>query len=185
MGGCSGRELKGVLIMGMFATTMAFRRPEKMDWEKYRPRLEDILQTLNGAVTDLSEDTDAYGYLSFDPEDGMMVPELLEAITLASEDFGVCAQVCDSDFCLLQLYHCGVLLQECALGNVYEEYAEIAPMEGPKMDLWLPLLKDEAQKDAFLEVFEQEWVFAEDGLRELAKLTGLPLLDDSLMEQIC
>lgn len=54
------------------------------------------------------------------------------------------------------------------------------PMSGePKMEYWKPLLPD-----GQMETLGPVEVFAEDNLRKLSQVTGLPLLDDDMLDQL-
>lgn len=168
--------------MGLFAYSLSIRRTPEMDWKNLKPRLEMFLYGKDAAVTDLSQDLSGYGMVTFYPDTGAVMPNLAERISKMTGDYVVITQIVDSDFCLVQLYYNGQQLEESYIGRIYLEIWLQHRVRKPRMSLWLPLLKEGGDRMQFKKALRGSSVFVEDQLTTLSKLTGLPILDDTLLE---
>lgn len=171
--------------MGMFMSSVSFRQGNSANWNDVKPLIEKMFKGLEGLSDNLDADgpgyaiLDAYGYM------GMVLAELPEQISKLTGDYAVFANCVDSDFATLSLYHNGVLLDECAIGEVYDEFAEIDEAKSPDLEIWKRLLLDEGQIDLMNRALFGHEVFVEDQLRMLTHVTGLPIFDDEMMLAAC
>jgi len=89
----------------------------------------------------------------------------------------------DSDFALLEVYYNGKLIEKSAIGEpeLLAEIDELADMRAPDLTLWKPLLQNPEDDHALQTAFTEASIFVEDQLREISKLTGVPIFDDALV----
>ena len=167
--------------MGMFMASVSFRCTDKEKWEMIKPEILNMLQGMDGLVNNLNSDGPGYAILSPYGDKGQFLAELPEIISMWTGDYAVMAMCVDSDFNTLELFHAGVLLEQSVIGEIYEEYSEFMEVTLPDISHWKPLLQDPSWEDALSEALLGEEILAEDSLRKLSKLTGLPIFDDALM----
>lgn len=170
--------------MGMFMASVAFRPDAKTDWAAAKPQILNMFRGLDGLTDNL--DTDGpYGIVSPYGDLVMLLAELPEKISRLTGGYAVFASCNDSDFDLLELYCNGTLLDKCYVGECFEDYLEELGEEigygKPDLEKWLPLLLDANRVPELEEALGEVDVFAEDNLRLLSELTGLPIFDDALM----
>ena len=167
--------------MGMFMASVAFRRGKHEEWENVKPEIEKLFLGVGGLVNNLDQDCTGYVIVSPYGDKGRFLAELPDRISRLVGDYAVMATCVDSDFIMLELYYNGKLIEESCLGKVYEEYSEFCEINKPKLENWKALLLDSSKELELSDVFEGEEVFAEDYLRKLSGLTGLPIFDDALI----
>ncbi len=166
--------------MGMFMASVSFRCSDREKWTQVRPWIERMFHHIPGLVTNF--DDHGPGYVILDMR-GYQVPELAdlpERISALTGDYAVLAICNDSDFNLMSLFHNGNCLENSFIGEVYEEYEEFPELTAPDFGLWKPLLKDASQEETLRQALYGQEIFAEDNLRALTELTGLPIFDDEL-----
>lgn len=164
--------------MGMFMASVAFQCADKEKLAEVTHFVRKTVSGVQGLVDNLHTDGPFYGVLNMFGDEGStlsVLPERISAITGAYAVFAVCI---DSDCNLLSLYHDGKLLENSCTGLPYPEFEEI---NKPSMELWLPLLQDPTKIKELQHALYTFEVFAEDNLRELSVLTGLPILDDNMI----
>ena len=165
--------------MGMFMASVAFRPGD--NWEAVKPEILKMCQDLPGLVTNLDQDRSAYAIVSPYGDEGPYLSEMVGPISHLIGGYAVMAICVDSDMNILDLYRSGELIERCGIGVCYEEFAEVDDFTQPNLENWKPLLLDPAQETALQDAFFEEEVFAEDSLRKLSALTGLPIFDDALV----
>lgn len=165
--------------MGMFMASVAFRRCE--NWEAVKPEIEKMYQRITGLVTNLNQDCEGYAIVSPYGDELHYLSEMVGPISSLTGAYAVLANCVDSDMNILELHRDGMFIERCGFGAMYEEFEEIDCLSKPDIENWKPLLLDPAQKAALYDAFFEEEVFAEDNLRKLSALTGLPIFDDALV----
>lgn len=171
--------------MGMFMSSVAFRYTKTDGWAFTKARIKAMCSGVDGLVDNLDSDGPGYAIVSPYGDMGSFLAELPEKISRLTKDYVVFATCVDSDFNLLALYQNGVLLENSCVGEVYEEYAEFMEINAPEVEHWEPLLLDKTQRKALEAALNQDQVFAEDHLRLLTELTGIPIFDDEMMDLCC
>ena len=166
--------------MGMFMSSVAFRCSDKALWKRIKPEIEQMAR-VDGLVDNLDTEDMSHCIVSPYGEMGEYLAELPEKISALTGDYAVVATCVDSDFCMLALFNKGTLVEECCIGEVYEEYADFCETKAPCIDNWKPLLLIEAETERLNDALFGEEVFVEDHLRALSELTGLPIFDDELV----
>lgn len=167
--------------MGTSMASVAFRRNEKMDWNAIKPQILSMFEGLDGLVSNLDKETDGYAIVSPYGDMGMFLADLPEKISGLTGDYAVMTACFDSDFSVMELYHAGKMLEECAVGEIYEEYEEFCCTNKADMRLWKGLLLDEGDIDTLSDAMYGEEIFVEDQLRVISKVTGLPIFDDEMV----
>ncbi len=167
--------------MGVFMASVAFRRTDDTAWENVKPQIEAMFKGLDGLTDNLDTDGPCYAIVSPYGDLGMFLADLPARISALTGDYAVLANCCDSDFDLLELYHNGVLLEKSYVGECFEDYDEMGDYEQPNAAHWVPLLIDPARAEELKLALGEVDVFAEDNLRLLSELTGLPVFDDKLV----
>ena len=165
--------------MGMFMASVAFR-PGK-NWEAVKPEIEKLHQDVSGLVTNLDQACTGYAIVSPYGDQAAFLDGLALPISRITGDYAVMAICNDSDFNIMELYHNGIRIERSCIGECYEEFYELEPLGAPDPENWKPLLLDPNQEDALQEALFEEEVFAEDNLRMLSAVTGLPIFDDALV----
>ena len=166
--------------MGMFMASVSFRCADREKWTQVKPWIERMFRHVPDLVTNF--DGEGPGYVILDMR-GYRVRELAdlpERISSLTGDYAVMAVCNDSDFNLMSLYHDGDCLENSYIGHVYEEYLEFREVSTPDIELWKPLLLDTSGENALQQALYGDSIFAEDNLRMLTELTGLPIFDDEL-----
>lgn len=169
--------------MGTSMASVAFRRTE--NWETKKPAIDEMYCGIDGIVSNLDSDCDGFAVVSPYGDMGMFLADLPERISAIVEDYAVFAICVDSDFCLMELYHKGKLLEKSCVGESYMEFDEFPNVQSPNPELWKPLLTSQDSLDALNAAFTGDEVFVEDQLREISRLTGLPIFDDALIYGDC
>lgn len=167
--------------MGTSMASVAFRRNEKTNWEKIKPRIADMFAGVEGLVSNLDSEASGYAIVSPYGDMGMFLADLPEKISELTEDYVVMTACFDSDFAVMELYQAGKMLEECAVGEVYEEYEEFCCTNKADMRLWKGLLLDESDMDALSDALYGEEIFVEDQLRVISRVSGLPVFDDEMV----
>ena len=167
--------------MGTSMASVAFRCSDKNRWKTIKAEILDMFDGVEGITSNL--DTDGPGFAIVSPygDMGMFLADLPEEISELTGDYAVMCACFDSDFGVMELYHNGQMLEECAIGEVYEEYAEFCCTNKANMALWSALLKDPSRMADFQNALHGEEVFVEDQLRVVSDLTGLPIFLDELV----
>ncbi len=166
--------------MGMFMTSLSFRCTKEI--------AENVVEQLGArfrGIQDLTDnlDSDGPGYAILSPfgMSGNVLLELQEDVSKITGGYAVLATCVDSDFSMLALCHNGEILDECYIGELYEEYQAVCPYGKPDLAVWKKILLDESQEDALKSALYEEEVLSEDQLRKLSALTGMPIFDDEMM----
>ncbi len=165
--------------MGMFMASLAFRCADPDKWQNLRPRLEKVVAEIPGLVTNLDAPGPGYVLLSPYGDLGPALGDMVEQLSTLTGDYAVMAMCIDSDFNMMELYHGGKLVERSCIGECYYDLPE--EVAAPQLENWKPLLLDMTQTEALSEALFGEEVFAENSLRKLSVLTGLPIFDDKLM----
>lgn len=165
--------------MGTFMASIAFRPGE--NWEAVSPQIVKMCQDLPGLVTNLDQKRSAYAIVSPFGDEGPFLSEMVGPISRLTGGYAVMAICVDSDMNILDLYRDGELIERCGIGVCYEEFAEVDDFTEPNLENWKPLLLDPTQASALHAAFSEEEVFAEESLRKLSAVTGLPIFDDAMV----
>lgn len=167
--------------MGMFMASVSFRCADRERWTVVKPQIEELFLGLDGLVCNFDSEGPGYAIVSPYGDMGMFLAELPPRISALTGDYAVMATCVDSDFDLLELYHNGALLEKSYIGEIFEEFDEFPELDKPDAEKWALLLHNPDDRIALENALADVDVFAEDNLRELTKLTGLPIFDDELM----
>lgn len=167
--------------MGVFMASVAFRPAEKTDWAAVKPQIEAMFKGLDGLTDNLDSDGPGYAIVSPYGDMGMFLAELPGKISALTGGWAVYANCCDSDFALLELYHNGELVEKSCIGELYEEFEDFEDAAAPMAENWMPLVQPGFHAQMLQAAFDEDFVFAEDNLRLLSKVTGLPIFDDELV----
>lgn len=169
--------------MGMFMSSVAFRCNDAKQWEVIKPKILKMVEAVDGLVNNFDASETGFCVLSPYGDGGSFLAELPEKISALSGGYAVFATCVDSDFDIIELYCNGELLENSFIGHVYEEYADFYDVKAPDINLWKPLLLDDTKVEELHNALFSEEVFAEDHLRLLSELTGLPIFDDEMMQE--
>lgn len=167
--------------MGTSMASVSFRRGEKQNWTEIKMQIKEMCDGLEGLVSNLDTDTDGYAIVSPYGDMGMFLADLPDKISALTGDYAVMCVCMDSDFALLELYHAGQMLEECSAGEVYEEYEEFCCTNKADISLWSGLLTNSDNVEALTHALHGDEVFVEDQLRDLSRITGIPVFDDALV----
>ena len=170
--------------MGMFMTSVSFRRGNDTNWNEIKPLIENMFKGVEDLSDNLDTEGPAYAILDAYGHMSMFLSELPEIISKLTGDYAVFANCVDSDFATLELYCNGDLLDSCVIGEVYEEFSEFCEAKSPDLEIWKRLLLDEGQIDLLNHALFGHEVFVEDQLRMLTQVTGLPIFDDEMIEAV-
>ena len=166
--------------MGMFMTSIAFRRNEKTDWDAVKAEIIKYCTEENDLTHNLDQELSGYAVVSPYGENAALLAQLAPHISNLIQDCVVLATCVDSDFNILEIYQNGRCIESCSIGAVYEEEFDGIPGK-PNIENWKHLLIDASQEDVLCDVLFGEEVFAEDMLRKLSDLTALPIFHDELI----
>ena len=167
--------------MGMFMASLAFRCADKERYAQLMPRLEKICEDFPGLANNLHSEGPGYALVSPYGDLGGVLAELVERVSSETGDYAVIAMCIDSDMDTLELYRGGELVERSVIGEfIYDVPEEMMPSK-PDLDNWKPLLLNSAETEALSDALFGEEVFAEDNLRKLSRLIGLPIFDDRLI----
>lgn len=164
--------------MGMFMASVAFRCEDPVKWEKVKPEIEEMFLGLDGLSCNFECEGPGYAILSPYGDMGMLLAEIAPKVSILVGGYAVMAMCADSDFDVLELYHCGELVERSCVGELYEEIEDLTE---PDPDNWMPLLRNTDEREALEQALFEMDVFAEDNLRMLTRLTGYPIFDDEMM----
>ena len=167
--------------MGVFMASVAFQATEKNNWSVIKPQIESMFKGLDGLTDNLDSNGPGYAIVSPYGDMGMFLAEMQEKISRMTGGYVVFASCCDSDFALLELYRNGTLVEKSCIGDCYEEFEDYAGSTEPAVFNWLPLLADKGRQAELEQALGEVDVFAEDNLRLLSELTGLPIFTDELV----
>ena len=167
--------------MGMFMASLSFRCTDQEKWKNLKPRLEKVCAEIPGLVTNLDSPGSGYVLLSPNGDLGPVLGDLVEQVSVLAGDYAVMAVCVDSDFNMMELYHRGELVERSCIGECYYDLPEDMEISAPNLENWKPLLLNPNQTEELSQALFGEEVFAEDNLRKLSELTGLPIFDDNLM----
>ena len=167
--------------MGTSMASVAFRRPETLNWLDIKVKIMDMFQDIDGLVTDLDQEKSGYAIVSPYGDMGMFLQDLPAKISNLTGSYAVFSICVDSDFCFTELYANGKLLEKGCIGECYMEFDEFPDVQSPNSELWKPLLLNPADIQMLNSAFVGNEVFVEDQLRQISKLTGLPIFDDKLV----
>lgn len=166
--------------MGMFMGSVAFRCADSTKWKQVKPWIQRMFSEIPDLVTNFDEPGPGYVILDMRGYYVDALADLPERISALTGDYAVCAICNDSDFNLLALYRNGDLLESSYIGEVYEEYEFFPDMTEPDIDIWKPLLLDPSREEELHQALFCQELMAEDNLRALTDLTGLPIFYDEL-----
>lgn len=169
--------------MGMFMASLAFRCDNMERLQDLKSILDNVCQETPGLVNNLESSGPGFVLLSPYGEEGAILGNLVEQISALAGNYAVMSMCVDSDFNMMELYHCGKLVERSCIGECYYDLPEEMAVAAPNIEKWKPLLINQEQIEALSEALFGEEVFAEDNLRKLTALTGLPIFDDKLMFQ--
>lgn len=166
--------------MGMFVNTVSFLRPKDGSWDVKRLRIREAMEHFDLEPEEIRLHDCEKGCCLLDlyGEYGGVFRGLAECISQILGDFSVFASCVDSDFNQLVLYHNGQELDCCAIGNVYDEFMEMGLVGKPDLTQWSRLVSDGVEQEKLKDVLLGRETLAENQLRELSGLTGLPIFDD-------
>ena len=167
--------------MGVFMASVAFRVTEKNNWSVIKPQIESMFKGLDGLTDNLDSEGPGYAIVSPYGDMGMFLAEMPEKISRMTGGYVVFASCCDSDFALLELYRNGTLVEKSCIGDCYEEFEDYDGSTEPAVFNWMPLLADKGRQAELEQALGEVDVFAEDNLRLLSELTGLPIFTDELV----
>lgn len=166
--------------MGMFMASVSFFCADREKWTQLRPLVEQMLKDTPEVVTNFEEAGPGYVILDMRGYHIGTLAELPERISALTGDYAVMAICNDSDFNLMGLFQNGNCLERSYIGEVYEEYEEFEEVTAPDITLWKSLLQDPTRVEELNEALYVREIFAEDNLRLLTDLTGLPIFDDEI-----
>ena len=169
--------------MGTFMASASFRRPQQANWLELKPKIQAMYQGIERLVDDLAKEQSAYAIISPYGDMGMYLQEIPQQVSALTGDYAIFCMCVDSDFALLELYRNGELLEKSVIDceGFGENIDELAELTTPALELWKPLLQNPEDEQALQEAFTEEFVFAEDQLRKISELTGIPIFDDGMV----
>lgn len=169
--------------MGTSMASVSFRRTGNTDWLSLKPKIMEMCQGIDGIVNNLDQELEACAIVSPYGDMGMFLQDIPQTISRLTGDYAFFCLCVDSDFALLEMYHNGKLVEKSAIGEpeLLAEIDELADMSTPDLTLWEPLLQNPEDAHALQTAFTDAAVFVEDQLREISKLTGVPIFDDALV----
>ena len=169
--------------MGTFMASASFRRPQQVNWQDVKPKIQAMYQGVERLVDDLDREQSNYAIISPYGDMGMYLQDIPQRVSALTGDYAIFCMCVDSDFALLELYRNGQLLEKSVIGSegIAEEIDELAELEGPVLELWKPLLQNPEDEKALQTAFTEDFVFVEDQLRRISELTGIPIFDDEMV----
>ena len=165
--------------MGTSMASVSFRRSG--NWDTVKPRILELFAGTEGIVSNLESDGPGYAIVSPYGDMGMFLAELPQKISALTGDYAVMCVCVDSDYALMELYNGGILLEECAVGDVYDDFDDVICKNKADMRLWKALLTDPERLDELSDALYAEEIFVEAQLRVISALTGMPIFDDNLV----
>lgn len=167
--------------MGVFMASIAFRRGISDAWSNCRDHIKGMLDGVVGLTDNLDSDGIGYAIVSPYGDLGGILAEYPCQISRLVDDYTVFTTCVDSDYAILELYKSGEHIETCSIGEVYDDYEGFDGIGKPNIDLWRLLLIDDNDHELLAEALFGESIFIEDQLRQISKLTGLPIFDDALV----
>lgn len=169
--------------MGTFMASASFRRTDSVKWSDLKPKIEAMYQDVEGLVSNLEQERNAYAIVSPYGDLGMFLQDIPETVSRLNGDYAIFCMCVDSDFALVELYYNGTLLEKSAIGEpeLLAEIEEISDLQAPDLTLWKPLLQNPEDAQDLQAAFTEDAVFVEDQLRKISELTGIPIFDDALV----
>ncbi len=167
--------------MGMFMASVAFACGDTEKWKKISPEIKKLISETDALFSNFQENGPGYCIISPYGDMASYLVGLPQKISELTGGYAVFANCVDSDFNMISLWFNGEHLEDSYIGKLYEEYTAFYEIPKPDINLWLPLLVDKTRIDDLSHALLAEQVFADDNLRELSVLTGLPILDDEFL----
>lgn len=167
--------------MGTSMASVSFRKPDESIWNPVKPRLENWLGKTDGFTSNIGRQGNGFAIVSPYGDGAPVLGQLAPQISTLLDGYSVFAICCDSDFCLLEVYNKGEVVEKCYVGEVFEEFLEFGEYAEPNLELWRSLLLNSSDSAIMEETFSEDYVFAEDFLRKLSLLIGMPVFDDILV----
>ena len=169
--------------MGTFMASASFRRPQQSNWSELKPKIQAMYQGIERLVDDLEKEQNAYTVISPYGDMGMYLQDIPQRVSALTGDYAIFCMCVDSDFAVLELYHNGQLLEESVIDceGFAEDIDELAELTNPALELWKPLLQNPEDEQALQTAFTEEYVFVEDQLRCISRLTGIPIFNDEMV----
>ena len=169
--------------MGTFMASASFRCPQQSNWPELKARIQAMYQGVEGLVDDLEKEKMAYTIISPYGDMGMYLQDIPQRVSALTGDYAIFCMCVDSDFALLELYHNGQLLEKSVIDceGITEGFDELAALTTPALERWKPLLQNLEDEQLLQAAFTEEFVFAEEQLRKISELTGIPVFDDHLV----
>lgn len=168
--------------MGMFLDSIAFYWPKDKTKEELAPKLETFFEGYGLRLRMKDPTRESYAIYDENQSCSAVMPELIVALSELTGDYAVGSVCIDSDFAALVLAKAG---KQVDMGYIGAPYG----MEGaPGLELtaarWQPLLQQQEKTKKLRECLYGKFVCAEDQLRTLSQLTGLPVFDDQLLMEM-
>ena len=167
--------------MGMFLDSIAFYWPKDKTREELAPKLESFFEGYGLKLRMKDPTRESYAVYDEDQSCSDVMPELIAALSELTGDYAVGSVCMDSDFAAPVLAKAGKQVDMGYIGTPYG-------MEGvPGLELtaarWQPLLQPQEEPQKLHDCLFGEFICAEDQLRTLSQLTGLPIFDDQLLAE--
>ena len=169
--------------MGTFMASASFRRPQQVNWPDVKTKIQAMYQGVERLVDDLDKEQNAHTIISPYGDMGMYLQDIPQQVSALTGDYAIFCMCVDSDFALLELYRNGELLEKSLIDceGFAEDMDELEKLTTPNIELWKPLLQNPEDEQALQTAFTEEFVFAEDQLRKISELTGIPIFDDEMV----
>ena len=168
--------------MGMYLDSVAFYWPKGKTREALAPRLESFFEGYGLKLRMKDPTRESYAVYDENQSCSDVMPELIVTLSELTGEYAVGSVCIDSDFAALVLAKAGKQVDMGYIGTPYG-------MEGaPGLELtaarWQPLLQPQAESQELHDCLFGKFVCAEDQLRTLSRLTGLPIFDDQLLMEM-
>ena len=168
--------------MGMFLDSVAFYWPKDKTREELAPKLESFFVGYGLKLRMKDPTRESYAVYDENQSCSDVMPELIVTLSELTGEYAVGSVCIDSDFAALVLAKAGKQVDMGYIGTPYG-------MEGaPGLELtaarWQPLLQPQAESQELHDCLFGKFVCAEDQLRTLSRLTGLPIFDDQLLMEM-
>lgn len=167
--------------MGMFMASVSFRKPEESVWLQAKEKIQQWISQVGGLNSNLHLEEDVVGIVSPYGEEAQILSEMALLVSNLIGGTVIYANCCDSDFNLLEVYDKGEPVEKCCIGEVYEEFAEFMECHQPNFEFWNDLLLESSRVEELRSALYEREICAEDNLRKLSELIGLPVFDDALV----
>ena len=168
--------------MGMCLDSVAFYWPKDKTREELAPKLESFFEGYGLKLRMKDPTRESYAVYDENQSCSDVMPELIVTLSELTGEYAVGSVCIDSDFAALVLAKAGKQVDMGYIGTPYG-------MEGaPGLELtaarWQPLLQPQAESQELHDCLFGKFVCAEDQLRTLSRLTGLPIFDDQLLMEM-